>query len=888
MSTERRILTFAKGITRVPGDALCDDNTLEECVGLTYADGEHHIIQRPKLEYGDVSGRLLFVHRIGGGENLITLSDDGRVMCGSQTLVSGASTDVIVASLGKTLVVNVDSVLHYVLWKEGTYKCLGSSIPDIRVRFSLDDFSNRVYGSQKHVDLTEMLDGRVLKESLVYTYSSSSTLLGSFFKNDSYDDAKAALTGLVSMRLDEIREQRRFAFPFWARYAVRLYDGSYTNISNPVLLLPTVRNNWHIFTCDDNGEEKVMDGASAGGWAQTNYKPWHAKLKYQLTLPSGFDASEWRDIISGVDIFVSEETKTFDMDGQWSVENAYTRNDGTSNQYTLNPLFDGHTVLADTCSPQFSARQRISAFTAGNSSTYKIYYRPTLLSENEIIDKLIVSSAFYKVAEHSLGDGLPTVEQDASETIGRGTLKTLKTQPQLKHDDYFSRAGIGGNVMKVYNGRLHLGNVRRGFFEGFGHFSFTQYPSATTENYTYFVHIAAESGERIVRHDNIFFTGEIVDVWYYYPDTRAKRVEVFAGGRRVGVLSLREHPSLNGAYAFPRLPAAQELQSLKVIDRPDVYSEAEQLEEHVYVSEVDNPWVFTAAGDIRTGLGTVIGMAAQSMSVGELEHGIHPFIVFGSRGISLLRLSESGVYLRSDEKSREVCNNPSSITEVDGPVFFSSEKGLMVFDGNKAECVSSQLDGRASSYNIGAMSFRDYLRGAFIAYDYRDSLLWIFNTSSGFEEYCYVYSIKSGTFSKCFLDPNIEAAVNVYPDYLLQSRGGSVYSLLHRDAVWSETVQADSYDAVMISRPMSLGSGLSLKSIMRLKNTFDFSDPSNASITLSVSGSDDLAQWRSLSSLRGKPWKYYRFKYIFTGMTYGDSFIGTTIDIQERRTNKLR
>jgi hypothetical protein len=46
--------------------------------------------------------------------------------------------------------------------------------------------------------------------------------------------------------------------------------------------------------------------------------------------------------------------------------------------------------------------------------------------------------------------------------------------------------------------------------------------------------------------------------------------------------------------------------------------------------------------------------------------------------------------------------------------------------------------------------------------------------------------------------------------------------------------------------------------------------------------------WVELHSLRGTPWKYYKFKFNFANMKATDRFAGTMLITQERRTNKLR
>ena len=47
--SKQQQLTFDKGITNVPSDAICSDNALEESLGMVYDDGEHKVIQRPVI-----------------------------------------------------------------------------------------------------------------------------------------------------------------------------------------------------------------------------------------------------------------------------------------------------------------------------------------------------------------------------------------------------------------------------------------------------------------------------------------------------------------------------------------------------------------------------------------------------------------------------------------------------------------------------------------------------------------------------------------------------------------------------------------------------------------------------------------------------------------------
>jgi hypothetical protein len=85
---------------------------------------------------------------------------------------------------------------------------------------------------------------------------------------------------------------------------------------------------------------------------------------------------------------------------------------------------------------------------------------------------------------------------------------------------------------------------------------------------------------------------------------------------------------------------------------------------------------------------------------------------------------------------------------------------------------------------------------------------------------------------------------------------------------------------------MKFENGLALKSIMGIKHIHDMNK--DATLTLQISASNNLKNWVTLNSLRGTPWKYYRFKYNFANLKATDRFAGTVIITQERRTDKLR
>jgi hypothetical protein len=79
---------------------------------------------------------------------------------------------------------------------------------------------------------------------------------------------------------------------------------------------------------------------------------------------------------------------------------------------------------------------------------------------------------------------------------------------------------------------------------------------------------------------------------------------------------------------------------------------------------------------------------------------------------------------------------------------------------------------------------------------------------------------------------------------------------------------------------------MALKSIMQLRNIRQFDVDSI--LLLTITASNDLRNWNNVTSLRGVPWKYYRFRYDFSHMKAADRFTGAVLISQTRRTNKLR
>ena len=862
MNEKQQQLTFGKGVTNVPSDAICSDNTLEESLGMVYDDGEHRVIQKPEEFITDSNlsaiPKILYVHRVGNEERFIT-SFDGAGAVPSCQIQWGTVSNLIytnvgqfqrsdgaynfqpnvkVTSVGNTLIISDSMGMYYFLWKNDSYLSLGGKIPEPQVSFHL--------GSGDTQYVSEVWDNR--KEN--GDWDDSIWALHDFSSSDPFHSGPVIIDqeaynnlviGYYRKLCDKASEQKRFTRPFMARYALELYDGEYIYISNPVVLFPSVNiNGWaHLY---QNNKVMYLLGYSA------------------LLYKSSTDYSNWKDLVRGVTIFVSQQVDVVDTTSDQIIRDA--------TEYDV--LRNGLGFMGQ----RFSNVTRMDA-PDGQRLFYWICYK--FNDSTTILNNLKGISNFYKLCD--IGTATTSGYTDIAYKVDSNTLKNITTQQQLPYDDYYSHSLLTPGFIYSYNMRLNVADVSRSFFSGFTEFVPYQHPTdSSSRTYTIYVHIASEEGEKVV--SQTVTTNYYMGIYFFYPDTRATKAQIFVGNTRYFNFTLEEHPYLNGAYYFRGLPTGNETDSTTSITAPTESNSPEHLVNYLIQSEVNNPFVFKAEGYHRVGMGRIIGMSSITQALSEGQFGQYPLLVFATDGIWAMSVNTQGIYTSVHPMSREVAleSNPC-LTQTDGAVFFASEKGLMVVVGNQVKCVSEQLSGK--KVPLWFESFVDFLRGAVIAYDYRDSMLWMFKNPY---RAALVYSIKSGTFARFDSSIPIISTVNYYPDYLIQQgTTWHVYSMLNRLDINEDDSE---YTGSIVTRPLKLENALALKSITQVRHIHDM----NASATLSfhILASNNLKDWVELSSLRGTPWKYYKFSYDFNHLKATDRFSGTVVVTEERRTNKLR
>lgn len=915
-NTERKVLSFGKGMTNVPSDMMSEDNELERCDGFIYRDGEMKPIQNP-VKIGQTSCTIMYVHKMADYKNLITklehtqsiicykMTDDGIDKDSGQTFSIGEPSEI--TSVGNTLICVTENGIHYLLFKGTKYVDLGTELPKPKVDFST--FATNLIESNGRVTPLNISEFCETSKKTAYYDESGNLTSTTTNKTSTYwtykpvndvDKMKAfqtAVQGHVASVIKMEKEKNEFCFPFFVRYALKLHDGSYARISNPILVCPTINRNFKIAPYRLRGEEyeeavnrQTLDLENINSSAAIFfiYSIGHSYLYYKASIEG---ADNWKDIVKEIVVFATDEVRPFDIDGDFEFKEPLEM-DGYCYLNQVSGQQNGIPGPLPPLQPSITIDFNYSyEFTYDTYKARSVIMPKAVKSDRKIIEKLLDKTLFYKLFAIKTDEANGKLEYAPIEDH---VVETLTEQEQLKTDDYYGWATMVAKNVYPYNNRLNMIGVTRKPFSGFSDFipittgEMPDMPGASDpypdkQEYEVYTHIVANSMDAWVKADDYYSAlPEMIGSWIYYPDPNATEMLIIdkSTGHATHI-KLKAHPRLNGAYSFDKLPfprltydGFEDSNARPVVDQ----NAHETLDSNIYTSVVNNPFLFEASGDNTVGTGSIEGIIANTEAISQGQFGQYPLMVFTSEGIYAMSVTNEGMYGSIHPISREVCLENSPLVPTDKLVYFVSKKGLMAASGAETAPMSEQLKG--GRHNMEDGGFVNYLKSALIAYDYRDSLLRIYSKIYPWQ---YIYNMTDKTFATVENGVKAKAVVNDYPDNLIQDTDGNIYSLTAKPDISQDS---NTYDGSFTTRALKLGGSVTLKSLRSVKHLMDTSD--NSKVKLEVWGSNNAKHWRELNSLGGKPWAYFKIRYTLTGFQAADSYAGTLVEVQKRREDKMR
>lgn len=841
--------------------AMC--NLRHTTTGSIEPTGNPEKVYNITTEHGEPYRKIIYIHKTGEYENWISYAGgtlyleatnvNGVITPVKQLDQAGLETDVIgrpfysgvknitgISSIGNTLIVSCDSGLLYFLFKALTtsekyqYKFISINEDDIRVLIEKTD------EGQDSIGITFINETRDVSDIIKEVVCSGYTPNASIYEKMSELKSKGILQNVSLLR-----------------WAVRMYDGSYTLQSAPILIL--------------NRNAICVVGEAGEIVASANLK--YYKIKVSIYIPSYLKSS---DIYKGIDIFMNEIP-------YYDTTDTYNRN---INAYKL----------------------------TGDSYTFND--DPFYTDDEGLIERISSNANFYRIAQYDFNDTIFPIEEtlDLSDVLGK-----LQFQPELEDDSYSHNQTFAEKIFN-YNIKLHIADIKQSIYKGYPLEMFISYEGTekTIDKYISTTYINTSAGEvRISREQDYLNNNQFVllSPLLSYPDSRAYKMVISILYKERGEsgnyeyylfkksFQLKPHDFLNLAYYLPSDKiepidiTGDSISSSEIPTAPSDENNIESNPNKLKVSATDNPFIFPVEQTYTVGTGKIIGMAASTPALSQDQYGQFPLYVFTDDGIYMMQVGTGDViYTNTLPVSRDVCDNPDSILSLDNSVFFSSNNKLFILSGYNSKCISDSLKteyypdpGSLSIYSGTGPIFDEY---TIYGYNYNYGEIIVRPNEA---HIALVYDIRNKIWREKTIPSNntISQFISVYPIlYAIDDYNSDVYDLSFEDKPYK------GYKNIRLqTAPIILGSTGFKKIEKAIIRTII-----SGNIKVSVYGSNDNVSFKKVMEINVKSeslihdipiqrisssWRYFYFS--ITGDIGFDSTI-TRIDIQEKTTfnTKLR
>lgn len=748
------------GINTEGSERTAPQGALSKAEGLQVDKGGIKAIPPFRRLHSPVVGgkQMKLVHKMRGRTNYIL--SDGAALYWVDKLsdVPNAEahkkiTDIAEAqlsdikSIGNTLILATEEGLHYYLFKKGAYNSLGRDIPTIDMRFEL--YRHDISNTELFLDDDEL------------------------WSKGTFERVYAETNKFVK---EQATDKNKFYHPFLLRYAIRLYDGSHSFVSDPILMLAnTFPPICSLYINDD----KEPHGTT------TKPKGFVSDILYSIK--SFVNTDGWSDIISGVDVYVSPPLFTYEQNPKVSEDDVRMQKHPLSRErrpYIVNSINGMYAITGgEGLQHSYPRKWRYSINGVIQSKTTLIDSANLKPGDDHIVVSAIPKDIFGQARENTVYYKLAFIElsnlsinSGGKVPIKEGVLATLPAQEQLKEDGS-SIGKLAPKKLFVYNNRLIGYNASKSY--SISHLDALRNAELIEgDKKPYRVFIETEDNDGSIHTIGWpIFTFDPSNVpYFYYPDRKATAlilVEKESG--RTYRTALDKHQTANAAIfcnaSGLSLSAVDTEAGNTTAERPKSYSE--DVSDRIYMTEEGNPFVFPDRHVVTAGTGRILGLGVVTKALSEGQFGQFPLYAFTTEGVWAMSISSDGRLSGRHPISRDVCINPDSITPIDNAIVFASKRGLMLISGSTSVCISEQLHERAG--------FTHLLQQGKVIYDYTGERIFFFrprpinqvkegtsNETSGLpdaipaQETAYVYGLKTRQWGE--FKSNLYGTINSYPE----------------------------------------------------------------------------------------------------------------------------
>ena len=914
MATRQEVI-FA-GLTNSPSDYDCQDGELATCLNLINEDGSLHPIHKPVVAEQNItlpnnSCSIRYVHNVTHANknhsHYIVNCTNSSPYSWYWTEKGGDGTHHelnlgnfkvnSVTAIGNIICFVGDKNILYAFWNKDSYSIFNKNA--FNYTFSVTNTSG------VEVDAIAQLGDDF--QGCFWTPSFGSQDYGNLiFEGTKPNGTKTIWNAIDSMINKAMSENGNTYFKYlvFGVVALRLYDGTYSNISNLFVLCPKNNIN-NIFYY--NADKETIKNTEYYKFVRASGYIHRHQINVQLDL-TGIE-----DFVQGVDVFLTKGTDFLFLDKGYDTASTETVNNLKKRKGTI---------------------------------TFERLKKSALYRE---FDNLTFYHSIY-ITKEDLGKNIDL-------------LNVQGTEESLSLAD-MGRTSIGSSCAIAYNNRLHLANIQNYINDIFSpnpiykfelNSSGTSFPvekintilgnymdvPLTDEGWYDYGKMNTDTAEVIAIIDNKYYYKATVQYplnpIFVVPFQDAKSVKLYIKHKgklidEIGFRNINLHQSEtfgmsyyifnaeNGIFSFMQKYELSNNGGVLTRRQGDTftstsskfYDEAsqkcdsdgakiEQLASLIKVSEAENPLVFPAKNSVQVGSSVISALAANTRPISEGQFGEAPLYAFTDEGVWVLMLGEEGTYVARQPANREICSNPNGILQIDDAVLYPTNRGIMMQQGRNSICITDQLDGcpfnfmemkyakqiiatnQTGSGEISYIRFKDYLKSADMIYDYYNNRIIVFNPN---QAYAYVYSLKSkmwGTMKNVF-----NKRVNIYPESYATNKEGKILNV-YVEEPYSNTPY------FLCSRPLTISDKEVYKTIFTCIARGYFRKGTNGKCAIVLYGSNNLFDWyliktsinEYLRGIAGSPYKYFRVALI-GNLATNESISGLSAEFQERLQNKLR
>lgn len=902
-----------RGISRTPSDRMNADGGVAESINIRLDEGECAPMVEPKIVEGipeSAEVRPVYIHKTNAYTNYIGLSivDNASgcvnaklwyctlggdwTMFWNEVLELGETFQEM-RSLGNILIMQTNQRNHYIIYKDNSYRYLGTKLPEPMVELQTVkefEFNTKI---NFPVDLSEALEGKDLSDArvLLKSYSMDTFNSRNFYpyNTESNDRAKdlvktisKAVMQVFNKAVVEKREDYVFCRPVFARYAVKLYDGTYVNISAPILLGCGLSDTIAMLIDNKTNDDDVN---------------LQLKNKFKIHVNAKIEEDNWMDYVSSVDIFLSTDVSTASNDAELMMTKEENKNWPDENWKVFK--IENDKPLVDELLSK-------SNFYLALSLEAKYVYR-----DNPVLGYIKPKSQDDLLVCRTLGDDFRSGHNSQmihSLMEYNGRLLGCGVREWLPRGYRFLQSTITKGITNI----LSLAGVKYVVGTPNEYFKYKFYiRTSTGKEASVLAHFALEDSEMFPL-DLETTNNAIRDIYYEtprafitYPDSRCYKVDVYNSVQDITITyPMKPHPMLDCAYYF----ADSLMTPIVIYTKGDIEydhefdnSENRVIEEYnrVCMTDVDNPFVIPTAGRLTFG-STVLSVATTTTALSTGQYDQAPLYVFTATGIEAQRINADGSFSVHSFVSRDVAKR-GSICPVDKAIIFSSDKGVMCLSGSQVECLSATLNGpqyaleknaarliACDGWNSFSPAYSDtegfisFITSSVYAYDYAGGRLLCFNPKKAYQ---YVYDFRSGTWHTMLVINELFAGLlNSYPQtFICTKDANGVYKIMDFSTYYDAN---GSYvrRGMIVTRPFDLDESDVRKQIKQLKIRGNFNQ---GDVSYLLLGSMDGLNFFVLPSLRSGSFKSYRL-VVLCELSPSERVSFVELDYEQRFTNKLR